>query len=293
MVRLLPGDPIRAAMQSNVDLTDKSIVEDVRAQYGLDKPVPTQYYIWLTDFFKGNWGKSIGNGDQVLDMFLRRLPVTLELFLASLLWSWIIGFPLGVFSALKRNSVLDISFTSIAIFFVAAPSFWVAIMGIYLFAVILQWLPPSGYVPFFEDPVENLKCVLMPSFCMGIVSAGILARYVRSALLETLGLDFIRTARAKGFRGNAIITKHAAKPSLVPVVTIIGLGFSYMVAGNFIIEFMFAIPGIGRMGVEAIFGRDFPVIQAVMIASAVTVMLMNLIVDISYGYLDPRIRVQK
>lgn len=291
MVRLLPGDPIRAAMQSNVDLSDESIVQDVRAQYGLDKPVPTQYIIWLRDFVRGDWGKSLGSGDEVLDMFLRRLPVTLELFLGATIWVFIFGFPLGVICALRRNSALDIILTTIAIICVSAPSFWVAIMFIYLFAVILQLLPPSGYVPFFEDPIGNLKTVLMPTFTMGILTIGLLARYVRSTLLEVLGQDFIRTARAKGLREKAVVIKHAAKPAFIPVLTVIGLSWGYMVAGSFIIEFMFAIPGVGRMGVDAIFSRDFPVIQAVLIATAINVQLANLLVDIMYGYLDPRVRV--
>ena len=291
MVRLLPGDPIRAAMQSNVDLTDKSIVEDIRAQYGLDKPVTTQYAIWLRDFFRGKWGKSIGSGDQVLDMFLRRLPVTLELFLGATFWSFLIGFPVGTISALRRNSALDVVLTSNSIVMVAAPGFWVAILLIYAFAVKLPWLPPSGYIPFAEDPIGNIKSIILPTFVMGIGSGGYLARFVRSTLLEVLSLDFIRTARAKGLRERAVILKHATKPALIPIVTVIGLSWGHMVGGAFIIEFMFAIPGVGRMGVDAIFGRDFPVIQAVLIATAINVQIMNLLVDLTYGYLDPRVRV--
>jgi peptide/nickel transport system permease protein len=292
MVRLLPGDPIRAAMQQNVDLTDESIVQEVRAQYGLDKPVPVQYYIWLRDFFKADWGTSLGSGDAVWDMFWRRLPVTLELFFGATFWAFLIGFPLGIYSALRRNSFLDILFTTLAIIAVSAPAFWVAIILIYGFAVKLQIFPPSGFVPFFENPKENILCVAMPTFVMGVGSAGLLARYVRSSFLEILSQDFIRTAWAKGLDERAIVVKHAAKPAMIPVVTVIGLAWGFMVAGTFIIEFMFAIPGIGRMGYDAIFARDFPVIQAVLIATAVNVLLANLVVDILYGYLDPRVRLQ-
>ncbi len=292
MVRLLPGDPIRAAMQQNVDLTDESIVQEVRAQYGLDKPVPVQYYIWLRDFFKADWGTSLGSGDAVWDMFWRRLPVTLELFFGATFWAFLIGFPLGIYSALRRNSILDILFTTLAIIAVSAPSFWVAIILIYGFAVKLQIFPPSGYVPFFENPTENLLCVAMPTFVMGIGSAGYLARFVRSSFLEVLGQDFIRTAWAKGLRERPIVVKHAAKPAMIPVVTIIGYTWGFMVAGSFIIEFMFAIPGVGRMGVDAIFARDFPVIQSVLIMTAINVVFANLVVDVTYGYLDPRVRLQ-
>ena len=292
MVRLLPGDPIRAAMQQNVDLTDESIVQEVRAQYGLDKPVPVQYYIWLRDFFKADWGTSLGSGDAVWDMFWRRLPVTLELFFGATFWAFLIGFPLGIYSALRRNSILDILFTTLAIIAVSAPSFWVAIILIYGFAVKLQIFPPSGYVPFFENPTENLLCVAMPTFVMCIGSAGYLARFVRSSFLEVLGQDFIRTAWAKGLRERPIVVKHAAKPAMIPVVTIIGYTWGFMVAGSFIIEFMFAIPGVGRMGVDAIFARDFPVIQSVLIMTAINVVFANLVVDVTYGYLDPRVRLQ-
>lgn len=292
MVRLLPGDPIRAAMQQNVDLTDESIVQEVRAQYGLDKPVPVQYYIWLRDFFKADWGTSLGSGDAVWDMFWRRLPVTLELFFGATFWSFLFGFPLGILSALRRNSVLDISLTTLAIIAVSAPAFWVAIILIYALAVKLQIFPPSGFVPFFENPRDNLLSVALPTFVMGIGSAGLLARFVRSSFLEVLSQDFIRTARAKGLHERPVVVKHAAKPAMIPVVTVIGLYWGYMVGGTFIIEFMFAIPGVGRMGVDAIFARDFPVIQSVLIVTAMNVLLANLVVDILYGYLDPRVRLQ-
>jgi peptide/nickel transport system permease protein len=280
-------------MQQNVDLTDESIVQDVRAQYGLDRPVPVQYVMWLRDFFDGDWGTSLSSGDAVLDMFMRRLPVTLELFFGATFWSFLFGFPLGIMSALRRNSLMDVTFTTGAIIGVSVPSFWIAILLIYGFAVKLHIFPPSGYVPFFENPWENLRSVAMPTFVMGVGSAGLLARYVRSSLLEVLSQDFIRTARAKGLRERMVVIRHAAKPAMIPVATIIGLAWSYMVAGAFIIEFMFAIPGIGRMGVNAIFARDFPVIQAVLIVTAINVLLMNLLVDIIYGYLDPRVRLKK
>ncbi len=291
MCRLLPGDPIRSTMQANVDMSDKSIIADIRAQYGLDKPLTTQYFIWLRDYFKGEWGKSIGSGDQVWDMFWRRFPVTIELFLGATFWSFIIGFPVGTISALRRNSKLDLFLTSNSILLVAAPAFWVAILLIYAFAVIYPIFPPSGYVPFSEDPIENLKSVALPTFVMGIGSGGILARYVRSTLLEVLSLDFIRTARAKGFKERAVLIKHAVKPSMIPIVTVIGLSWGQILGGAFIIEFMFAIPGIGRMAVDAVFGRDFMVMQAVIMAVAINVQFMNLLVDILYGYLDPRVRI--
>ena len=292
MVRLLPGDPIRAAMQQNLDLRDETVIQEMRARYALDKPIPVQFVKWLTAFVKGDWGISLSSGQKVKDMFFRRLPITLELFVLATFWSWILGFPLGVISAFKRNTWLDVSITSVSILGISIPVFWEAILLIYLFAVVFPIFPPSGYVPFFEDPLKNLLSVALPTFIMGTQSAGALARYVRSSLLEVLGQDYIRTARAKGFRQKAVIIRHAAKPAMIPIVTIIGISWGYLVAGAFIIELMFAIPGIGRMALDAVFARDFPVIQAVLIMVSINVLLANLLVDIAYGYLDPRVRVQ-
>jgi len=291
MVRLLPGDPIRAAMQQNVNLKDDTVIKEMRARYHLDKPVPVQFVKWLSAFVKGDWGISLSSGQKVTDMFFQRLPVTLELFVLATFWAWILGFPLGIISAFRRNTWLDVSITSVSILGISIPAFFEAIILIYLLAVIYPIFPPSGYVPFFEDPVANLLHVALPTFIMGTQSAGALARYVRSSLLEVLGQDYIRTARAKGFREKAVIIRHAAKPAMIPVVTVVGLSWGYLIGGSFIIELMFAIPGVGRMGLDAVFSRDFPVLMAVTIMISTNVLLANLLVDIIYGYLDPRVRV--
>jgi peptide/nickel transport system permease protein len=291
MVRLLPGDPVEAAAMWNTDLADKTIMAELRERFGLNRPIHVQYVIWLRDFVRGEWGISLGSGEQVLDMFLDRLPVTLELFIGAVFWSWIIGFPVGIISALRRNTSLDAALTTSAIFGVSIPAFWEGIVFIYIFAVIFRILPPSGFVPFSEDPWQNIRSVMMPTFIMGTQTAGLLARYVRSSLLEVLGQDYIRTARAKGLRERVVIAVHAFKPAMIPVATIIGLGFSGMIGGNFIVEFMFAIPGLGRMGIDAVFARDFPVLQAILVIVALNVLLINLLVDLIYGYLDPRVRL--
>lgn len=292
LARLLPGDPIQAAAMFNADLSNKEIVSELRARYGLDKPIHIQYVIWLTDFLQGDWGTSLGSGEDVLEMFFRRLPITLELFAGSVFWSLIIGLPLGVISAVKRNSWLDAILTTTSIFGVSIPVFWEGIILIYLFAVIFPILPPSGYVPFSESPIDNILSVILPTFVMGTHGAGLFARYVRSSLLEVLGQDYIRTARAKGLREKSILLVHAAKPAMIPVVTIIGLAWGYVVGGSFIVEYMFAIPGLGRMGVDAVFARDFPVIQATLVMVTVNILLVNLAVDLLYGYLDPRVRIR-
>lgn len=292
VVRLIPGDPIRAAMQQNVDLSDRRIVEETRARFGLDRPIPVQFTIWLRDFVTGDWGRSLQTGEPVREMFHRRLPITLELFVGATCWAWAIGIPLGVLGALRRNSALDVSLTAVAIGGVSIPAFWEGIVLIYLLAVTVHVLPPSGFVPLIEDPWMNLKSILMPTFVIGTHSAGFLARYVRSSLLEVLSHDYIRTARAKGLAEPVVVSKHAARPAAIPVVTVIGLALGQFMAGSFLVEYVFAVPGLGRMGVEAIFAKDFPVIQVTLMAVAINVLLANLVVDLAYGYLDPRVRVR-
>ncbi|HVN71435.1 MAG TPA: ABC transporter permease [Desulfomonilia bacterium] len=292
--RVLPGDPIQnALMTSRMGPVNAEVIQDMKAQFGLDKPLHVQYFVWIMNFIQGEWGTSIATGERVLPMFLHRLPITLELFAGSVLWSCIIGFPLGIISALRRNSWLDTSLTTGAIIGVSIPVFWEGIVMIYLFAVILHIFPPSGYVPFSESVKGNLLSVAMPTFIMGTQGAGLLSRYIRSSLLEVLGQDYIRTAYAKGLRVKAVILRHAMKPAMIPVVTVFGLAWGYVVAGSFIVEYMFAIPGLGRMGVNAVFSNDFPVIQATLIMVAVNILVVNLIVDLLYGYLDPRVRVQR
>jgi peptide/nickel transport system permease protein len=293
IAQIIPGDAIMAAMAGSIDMNDAAVVAKVRHQFGLDKSIPVQFVDWLTRFIRGDWGSSIGTGEKVFDMFLRRLPVTLELFLGAALWSLAIGIPTGIVGALKRNSAADMLLTAGSIIGVSIPGFWEAIMLIYLLAVVLPILPPSGYVPFAVDPIMNIKTILLPTFVLGTHSGGLLARYVRSSLLEVLGQDYIRTARAKGLSERALITMHALKPAMIPVVTVIGLSWGGMLAGAFFVEVVFAIPGLGRMSVDAIFQKDFPVIQATLIAVSVNVLLVNLLVDILYGYLDPRIRVRR
>ncbi|MBM3623565.1 MAG: ABC transporter permease [Alphaproteobacteria bacterium] len=293
IAQLMPGDGVLAAMAGSIDMSDASAVERVRKQYGLDQPILVQFGDWLARFVTGDWGTSIGGGEKVYDMFMRRLSPTLELFLGATIWSIGIGIPAGIIGALKRNSAVDVALTTGTMIGVSIPAFWEAIMLIYLLAVIFPILPPSGYVPFFEDPWLNIKSMLLPTFVLGTHSAGLLARYVRSSLLEVLGQDYIRTARAKGFSERAVIVLHALKPAMIPVVTVIGLAWAHMLGGAFFVEVIFAIPGLGRMSVDAIFQKDFPVMQATLIAVTLNVLLVNLLVDILYGYLDPRIRVRR
>jgi peptide/nickel transport system permease protein len=293
LIRLIPGDPIQASLHQNVDLTDSRVAEEIRALHGLDRPIPAQFITWLHNLLQGDWGKSLQTGESVLAMFWRRLPVTIELFIGATLWTWAIGFPLGVIGALRRNTFWDVSLTSAAILGISIPSFWEGILFIYLLAVVCQIFPPSGFTPFFEDSWMNLKSLFLPTLVMGTHSAGLLARYIRSSLLEVLSQDYIRTARAKGLPERSVVFLHTLRPAMIPVVTVIGLTWSHFLAGSFLVEYVFAIPGLGRMGVDAIFSRDFPVIQITLLAVAINVLIANLGVDILYGVLDPRVRIDR
>ncbi len=287
------GDPIQnASISTRMGMADKEVIEALKSQFGLDKPLHVQYYLWIKNFIRGDWGTSISYREDVREMFIKRLPITLELFAGFMFWSAIIGFPFGFMAALRHNSFLDAALTTGAVIGISIPVFWQAIVMIYLFAVAAHIFPPSGYVPFSENAWENLLSIAMPTFILGTHSAGIISRYVRSSLLEVLGQDYIRTAYAKGLRERAVLIRHALKPSLIPVTTVLGLEWGYMVAGSFIVEYMFAIPGLGRMSMNAIIAGDFPVIQATLILVAINIILINFMIDLVYGFLDPRVRIQ-
>ncbi len=292
LARLLPGDAIMAQMSGTVGVQDPTVVARVRRAFGLDQPLSTQFVVWLGNFVRGDWGVSLGTGQPVLQMFLQRVPITLELFCWATVWAFAIGFPVGIVSAVRRGSPLDMVLSTGALLGVSLPQFWLAIVLIYLLAVAVPIFPPSGYTPLSVSVWLNIRGMILPSFVLGFGSAGLLARFVRSCLLEVLSQDYIRTARAKGLTERAVVMVHAMKPAMIPVVTAIGLAWGGMLAGAFFVEVIFAIPGLGRMSVDAIFQKDFPVMQAMLIAVSVNVLVVNLLVDILYGTLDPRVRVR-
>jgi peptide/nickel transport system permease protein len=291
-VQLMPGDALLAAIEVTGEVADSRGLDAVRKYYGQDGNAFEQFFRWLGKFVRGDWGLSMGSGQAVKDMFLQRAPVTLELFFGGLIWALVIGIPVGMLCAFKRGTALDSFLSGGSLIGIALPPTFEALALIYLFAVIFKILPPSGYTPFFEDPWANIQSMLLPSFVIGSHLAGILARYVRSSLLDNLRQDFIRTARAKGLSEVEILFRHAVKPSMIPIVTVLGFTFGGMLAGAFIIEVIFALPGVGRMAVNAIFEKDFPVIQAVLVMTAINVLAVNFLVDIAYAALDPRIRIR-
>jgi peptide/nickel transport system permease protein len=286
MLHLTPGDPVQIMLGQDAD---PGAVAALRAELGLDQPLPVQYARWASNALHGDLGRSIRTNQPVTDAIVSRLPVTIELSFVALVISLAIGLPAGMFAAIRRNSALDLASTGLALAGVSLPSFFLGILLILVFALWLRWVPPSGYTPLVQDPAMNVKQMLMPAFALGAALAGIVARLMRSSLLEVLGADYMRTARAKGLSESASVIGHAVRNALLPVVTVVGLQVGALLGGAILIETIFALPGIGRLAVDSIFARDFPIVQGVVLFLALVRVLSNLIADLLYGRLDPRI----
>jgi peptide/nickel transport system permease protein len=286
MLHLTPGDPVQIMLGQDAD---PQAVAALRAELGLDQSLPIQYVRWAGNALHGDLGRSIRTNQPVTDAIVSRLPVTLELSLVALLISLVIGLPAGMLAAIRRNSSLDLASTGVALVGVSLPSFFLGILLILVFALWLRWVPPSGYTPLIQDPAMNLKQMLMPAIALGAALAGIVARLMRSSLLEVLGADYMRTARAKGLSEPASVIRHGVQNALLPVVTVVGLQVGALLGGAILIETIFALPGIGRLAVDSIFARDFPIVQGVVLFLALVRVLSNLIADLLYGRLDPRI----
>jgi peptide/nickel transport system permease protein len=287
-IRALPGDPALALAGEE---RDPVALAEVRAEYGLDQPVPVQYWRWLVQVAHGNLGESLRTGISVTETIRTRIPVTLELALLSLLVAIILGVGTGVLAAVRRGSGLEWLTNMAALLGLSVPSFWLGIMLILVFAIILGWLPASGYVSPLEDPSGNLQRMLLPSLVLGGQFAAILMRQTRSAMLESLGADYVRTARAKGLSERQVVFGHALRNSLITVLTLLGLRLGLLISGAVITEQVFVIPGFGRLVVEAVFTRDYPIIQGVALVSATAYILANLGVDLLYSVANPRIRL--
>jgi peptide/nickel transport system permease protein len=290
LINLVPGDP--ALVMAGAE-AGKETVEALRKQMGLDRPMIVRYLLWLGRVVRGDLGKSVRDGRPVIDILLMKLPVTLQLAAVALTVAWAIAIPAGLLAAWKRRTPLDYAATTLALAGVSIPNFWLGIMLIYLFAVNLRWLPPSGYVEPWVDPVRNFKLLIMPATVLGTALAALVMRLLRSSLLEVLGTEFIRTAHAKGLPERVVLLGHALKNAMIPVVTVMGLQLAGLLGGAVITETIFAVPGIGRLAVESIFTRDYPMVQGVVLVSALAVVLVNFAVDILYSILDPRIRLME
>jgi len=288
---LLPGDPALLIL-GDQQASNQQAYEALRAELGLDKPIPIQYLNWLGKTIHGDLGISTRDRQPVLDGIGQRLPVTLQLAALAMLLALAIALPAGVISAVRPNSWWDRVFSVLALTGVAIPNFWLGILLIYGLALFAKLLPPSGFVPFADDPGENLRHLVLPALTLGLGLAAVLMRQTRSSMLEVLQQDYVVTARAKGLRARQVVLRHALKNALIPVITIIGLQIGLLFGGAVLTESIFSIPGIGRWSVDSILQRDFPVVQAVCLILALGVLSVNLLTDVVYAFVDPRIRKQ-
>ena len=287
LLHLTPGDPV--VVMLGEEATPESR-DALRRELGLDRPLPIQYGVWLGRVLQGDLGRSIRTHQPVSEAILQRLPVTLELSLLAMVVSLAIALPAGIVAAVRRNSNADLLSTVFSLLGVSMPNFLLAVLLIYVLSLQLRWLPPIGYVNPFDDLGANLKAMIMPSITLGAALAAVVARLTRSTLLEVLNQDYVRTAWAKGLREGVIIQRHAMKNSLIPVVTVVGLQLGNLLGSAIVTETIFALPGVGRLVIDSIFQRDFPLVQGVVLYLALIFLLINLLVDLLYAYLDPRIR---
>ena len=287
MVRLLPGDPARVLLGQNA--TPQAIAE-LHHSLGLDRPILEQYFSWLGQLARFDFGHSLKDNTAIGSLIAATLPTTMELAALSLVIAVLIALPTGILSALHPGSWIDRGATLLALSGLSLPNFFLGIMLIYLFSIKLAWIPASGYVSFAQDPMKNLLLLLLPALTLGMQSAAILMRYLRSTTMETLSQDYVRTARAKGLQSNVIVFKHVLRNSLIPVLTSLGLQLGGLLGGAVITEQIFSVPGFGRLLIDAVFSRDLPVIQAVVLLSSVAVFTASFLVDVAYGAVDPRIR---
>ena len=288
IIHIIPGDPARLLLGEFA--TPQSLAA-LRQQLGLDKPLFEQFALWLWQLFHGNLGQSIQLQQPVLDAITQRLPVTAELGLCSLLFSLAIAFPLGIYSATHRNTRLDWLMNVLILLSTAIPSFVLGLALIFIFAVSIRIFPAGGYVPFNQDPLNNIRDLILPMIALGTGAVAGNMRQIRASMIEVLGQDYIRMARAKGMGERRINYSHALRNAVIPVLTIIGIQVGSIIAGTFVIETIYLWPGVGQLAVTSIFSKDYPVVQGIVLLSAFFYMGANLLVDISYVVLDPRIRL--
>jgi peptide/nickel transport system permease protein len=291
VIRLLPGDPILVYLTSqDVQTLTTDQLNTARAQFGLDKPLVVQYVNWIGDLLHGDLGSSLFYRQKVSYLIAQRIPVTLSLGVLAFIIAFLTGIIFGSVSALRRGKWIDTVVTVIANLGITVPGFWLGILLIYIFGLELRWLPRFGYVAPFDNFVDFIKHAILPVFCLAIFPIASTTRQTRSSLLEVTRQDYIRTAWSKGLRERVVVFRHMLKNGLIPVITLSGIGLSYILGGSVLIETVFNIPGMGRLGVEAIQSQDYSIVQAIILITAAMVVIVNLLVDIAYGWLDPRIR---
>ena len=285
--KLLPGDPILVMAGEE---RDPQTIAYLRERYRLNDPLPVQYAAWLGAAVQGDLGISLRTNQPVLHLIAQKLPATIQLAIMAIVIAFLIGVPMGILAATHKNTVLDYVANVIVLSGLSIPNFWLGIMLILLVSVQLKWLPASGYEPIFDDPVRSLRTMIMPAFVLGNALAATLMRHTRSSMLSVLNSDYIRTARAKGLPESSVILQHSFRNAMLPIITIGALLFGDLLAGAVLTEQIFTIPGFGKLIVDAVFNRDYAVVQGVVLCTAVGFILMNLLADVLYVLLNPRMR---
>ena len=288
MVRLLPGDIIDILLGGDITATEE-VKQEAREQLGLTGSYPEQYWNWISGAVQGDFGDSLRNAEPVSAILRDSLPITLELVFLGLLFAVVVGVPLGVISAIRRDSARDYAARVAGLVGVSIPNFWLATLLLLFTSKVFGWVPPLTYVSPFDDPLKNLSQFILPSLAISVFTLAIVMRMVRATMLEVLGQDYVRTARAKGVGKNKVVYRHALRNALIPVITIVGFEVGVLMSGAAIVEIIFGLPGVGNQLLQAIFNRDYPMIQATTLVIAVIFIGFNLIVDVLYGILDPRI----
>jgi peptide/nickel transport system permease protein len=286
--QLMPGDP--ALILAGEERGDPQVLAQIRAELRLDRPIYEQYLYWIGNVLTGDFGFSWRIRMPVSQLILDKLPVTAQLAAMSFIIAVLIGVPAGILSAVKRDQPADWAANGVALFGISTPNFWLGIMMILFFSVELGWLPPSGYVPLTEDFWQSIATTIMPAFVLGTGVASVLMRHTRAAMLTALSQDYVRTARAKGLRERVVVWKHALRNALIPVVTLGAIEFGRLLAGAVLTEQVFTIPGFGKLIVDAVFNRDYPVVQGVVLATALIFVLLSLVADLLYMAINPRLR---
>ncbi|MBX6357341.1 MAG: ABC transporter permease [Micromonosporaceae bacterium] len=287
-VRALPGDQVRALAGEEAD---PAALEQLRHEYGLDQPIPVQYARYVAKAFSGDLGTSARTGLPVADTIRHALPVTLQLSAFAVVIAVLIGLTTGVLAAVRRRTAAEWAANTVALLGLSVPNFWFGLMAVLIFAIAFPVLPASGFVSVFDNPVESFRHLLMPAVVLGSGLAAVIMRQCRSAMLEALGADYVRTARAKGLGGAQVVLGHALRNSLIVVTTIVGLQLGVLISGAVVTEQIFVLPGFGKLTIDAVFTRDYPLIQGVVLVTATAYIGLNLLVDLLYSVIDPRVRV--
>lgn len=290
LVRLIPGSALQMYLGTQVEATPEQM-EELRRIFGEDRPVPVLYVEWLGRLLQGDLGYSLRTGREVLPDILQRLPLSMELTFYALFLSLLIGIPLGILSALKHDPATDVAIRITGLLGLSLPQFWLASLMVIAFSGFRGWIPMGNYINFLKSPLENLKMLFLPSLAIGIGLAAVIMRYTRNSMLEVMQMDYIRTAQAKGLAKRVVIVRHALRNAILPVITVAGFNTGYLLGGAIVIEEVFALPGMGRLALYAIYQRDYSLIQGIVLIIATMFVVVNLITDLIYAAVDPRIRL--